>query len=1030
MCTWRKWFTVGPLTLVLVWFCASAAADIWLTPTPTGGAALSDSASAAQVTTADRGPEGFQVGVSLGGFIFQPQKTEAGEFVSLLLPDEPAAGEIGTPALPVIRRLFVVPDGVDVVTQVWTGPPAVANAETLGRPLRLMPVQPPIEKVPGALENTPFAFDPTAYAADVDYAPQRVTVSELGIVRNQRLFMLEIWPLSYNPAAGQVTFWTDISVQVRFVGQPLPPSPLAPLPGLRSIVLNPSQVPARMGRGTGNYLIIVVNTLQSDIASFAAAKSAQGYTVSTYPVASGTSNTTIKNYIQSLWNTPNAPDYILLVGDSGQIPHWTGGGAGSPPTDLPYACMDGSSDWYPDIAIGRFPATNSTQLQAMVDKTLYYENGPLADPNYLKRSVWMASEDNYPVSEGTHNWVIDNYMIPNEIAYNKLYCHTYNATTQQVRDCVNNGRFYIVYSGHGSETSWADGPPFSQSDVSNLVNANLYGLVYSFACLTGNFTVSECFMETWIRVANRGAAAAIGSSVTSYWTEDDILEKRLFDSIFDDGDDVVAEIGPVWNDTKMRYLAYFGPTSTTRRYFEMYNILGDPALPYPGRCSDAGVITLNQPHYQIGDTVRIRVVDCGLNTNPNAVETVVITINSSSEPAGESVLLTETNPNSAQFEGAIVISATNAPGVLLVSVGDTITATYIDADDGQGHYNVVRTATATVVYPPPTIATQSLPAGCLNRNYNYQMQVDGGQPPLDWSIVQTGQYVETDLGSSQFSAVGTAQNWRADDQAWSYTLPFAFPFYGQNWTSCYVCSNGFINFGSSSTAYSNSDSGLIAACRIAPLWDDLRTDTTGSDIFIQASSSQCTIRWAATTYSGGYPVNVAVTLYPDGRIRFHYGSGNTGLSPTIGISAGDGTNYLLSTYNNASTLTNANSHEFARISPLPPGITLSSSGLLSGTPTQTGTFNPRIRVTDSLGRSDERTFTLVINQTCPFDLGDLNCDGQVNAFDIDPFVLALTNPAAYNSTYPNCNLMLGDVNSDGQVNAFDIDPFVLLLTGK
>ena len=28
-------------------------------------------------------------------------------------------------------------------------------------------------------------------------------------------------------------------------------------------------------------------------------------------------------------------------------------------------------------------------------------------------------------------------------------------------------------------------------------------------------------------------------------------------------------------------------------------------------------------------------------------------------------------------------------------------------------------------------------------------------------------------------------------------------------------------------------------------------------------------------------------------------------------------------------------------------------------------------------------------------LGDMNCDGAVNSFDIDPFVLALTNPAAY-----------------------------------
>jgi len=60
--------------------------------------------------------------------------------------------------------------------------------------------------------------------------------------------------------------------------------------------------------------------------------------------------------------------------------------------------------------------------------------------------------------------------------------------------------------------------------------------------------------------------------------------------------------------------------------------------------------------------------------------------------------------------------------------------------------------------------------------------------------------------------------------------------------------------------------------------------------------------------------------------------------------------------------------------------------------------------------------------------GDLNCDGAINNFDIDPFVLALTNPAGYAQQYPNCNRMLADINGDGIVNNFDIDPFVLLLT--
>jgi hypothetical protein len=62
-------------------------------------------------------------------------------------------------------------------------------------------------------------------------------------------------------------------------------------------------------------------------------------------------------------------------------------------------------------------------------------------------------------------------------------------------------------------------------------------------------------------------------------------------------------------------------------------------------------------------------------------------------------------------------------------------------------------------------------------------------------------------------------------------------------------------------------------------------------------------------------------------------------------------------------------------------------------------------------------------------IGDLNCDGSIDVFDIDPFVLALTNPEAYAAAYPDCDHMLADINGDGAVNAFDIDPFVILLSG-
>ncbi len=63
------------------------------------------------------------------------------------------------------------------------------------------------------------------------------------------------------------------------------------------------------------------------------------------------------------------------------------------------------------------------------------------------------------------------------------------------------------------------------------------------------------------------------------------------------------------------------------------------------------------------------------------------------------------------------------------------------------------------------------------------------------------------------------------------------------------------------------------------------------------------------------------------------------------------------------------------------------------------------------------------------EYGDLNCDEVVNNGDIDPFVLALTDLAAYETAYAHCRHILGDLNYDTTLNNADIDAFVALLGG-
>jgi len=71
-----------------------------------------------------------------------------------------------------------------------------------------------------------------------------------------------------------------------------------------------------------------------------------------------------------------------------------------------------------------------------------------------------------------------------------------------------------------------------------------------------------------------------------------------------------------------------------------------------------------------------------------------------------------------------------------------------------------------------------------------------------------------------------------------------------------------------------------------------------------------------------------------------------------------------------------------------------------------------------------------LRYTLPGMKGDLNCDGSVDFGDINPFVLAISDPEGYAESFPGCDRMNADINGDGSVDFGDINPFVGLLSGN
>ena len=121
-------------------------------------------------------------------------------------------------------------------------------------------------------------------------------------------------------------------------------------------------------------------------------------------------------------------------------------------------------------------------------------------------------------------------------------------------------------------------------------------------------------------------------------------------------------------------------------------------------CSSAGIATINGNNFACEDDLSMKVVDCDLNTSDMVVDTVDVLLTSTTDPVGMMITLTETAAESAAFLATQTISASGASGALAVADGDTITMTYIDADDGDGMMNVVRTDTAMVDCVAPMIS--------------------------------------------------------------------------------------------------------------------------------------------------------------------------------------------------------------------------------------------------------------------------------------------------------------------------------------
>ena len=165
----------------------------------------------------------------------------------------------------------------------------------------------------------------------------------------------------------------------------------------------------------------------------------------------------------------------------------------------------------------------------------------------------------------------------------------------------------------------------------------------------------------------------------------------------------------------------------------------------------------------------------------------------------------------------------------------------------------------------------------------------------------------------EINTIGSNSGITGDDQNLGpFPMGFTFPFYpgAGPFSDIRICSNGFLSFTSSSTAYSNATIPTAAEPNnlVAPYWDDLYPPGGGTVwIYSDVANNRWICEFENVAYfSGGGAATFEAILYDDGSVEYMYNNVANYSSCTIGIENQDGTEGVLLWYNGTGVWTPAN----------------------------------------------------------------------------------------------------------------------------
>ncbi|MCF7919929.1 MAG: hypothetical protein K9N06_08445 [Candidatus Cloacimonetes bacterium] len=451
----------------------------------------------------------------------------------------------------------------------------------------------------------------SGYRGNTWYPEEIVTISSPGIMRDNRFSQISVAAVQYNPGLGRLRIIENLDLELTldesdpenpYEGRELPPSPA--FTKLAEDLIFGFDGQRNDNDYAGNLLIICRSSVQSYVEVLAEWKRQLGYRAEIRNTSqTGSSNNSIKNYIQNAYNNWDyPPDYVLLIGDvtgNYSIPafYCEGYMYATAVTDHDYALLQGT-DYFPDVLLGRISIQSTTHITTAISKIMNYEGDPYMTNTawYTKGLMMSVIEDGWGQEYFSgRETVIQAKEKLMDFTYTQVdtFIAPYQTSTSQLRSLINTGYTFLNYRGFGSANYWnstGGGHMMESSDINMLANGWMLPMVTSIVCGGGDFAdnnYTTCFGETWVVSGSssnpRGAIAFIGPSEHDTKTPfNNCNDLGIYQGItqeenFGSSSMMLRGKMEMYNNFPFCH-SWGGSEDSDQFYFYVYNLLGDPTL--------------------------------------------------------------------------------------------------------------------------------------------------------------------------------------------------------------------------------------------------------------------------------------------------------------------------------------------------------------------------------------------------------------------------------------------------------------------